>query len=98
MVDQVNQVAWGLGWGLGYTATADRAPLLWHCGNNYGYRAFVIAAPARGDAMILLTGSDQGLKLAQALTANVIPGQLERFQFPMLGLKSGFLCQALSIC
>ncbi|BBB62181.1 hypothetical protein UNDKW_3908 [Undibacterium sp. KW1] len=46
MVDQVNQVAWGLG----HTATADRASLLWQWGNNYGYRAFVIAAPAKGDA------------------------------------------------
>ncbi|MFZ6733536.1 serine hydrolase domain-containing protein [Undibacterium sp. Ji42W] len=98
MADQRSNTEWGLGWGVGHTSTADRARLLWHWGNNYGYRAFVIVAPATGDAMILLTGSDQGLKLAQALTANVIPGQLELFQFPMLGLKPGFLCQALSIC
>ncbi|MFZ6679758.1 serine hydrolase domain-containing protein [Undibacterium sp. Tian12W] len=98
MADQRSNTEWGLGWGIAHTSTTDRAPLLWHWGNNYGYRAFVIAAPATGDAMILLTGSDQGLKLAQALTANIIPGQLELFQFPMLGLKSGFLCQALSIC
>lgn len=98
MADPGNQVAWSLGWGLAHTSSAEHAPLLWHWGNNYGYRAFVIASPAKGDAMILLTGSDQGLKLAQALTANVIPGQLSLFQFPLLGLKSGFLCQALGIC
>lgn len=98
MADQHSNVEWGLGWGLGYTTTAERAPLLWHWGNNYGYRAFVTAAPATGDGMILLTNGDQGLKLAQALTANIIPGQLSLFQFPMLGLKSGFLCQALGIC
>ncbi len=102
VADQSSKVEWGLGWGLGWgpthTSTSEHAPLLWHWGNNYGYRAFVIAAPATGDAMILLTGSDQGLKLAPALTAHIIPGQLELFQFPMLGLKQGFFCQVLDMC
>jgi CubicO group peptidase (beta-lactamase class C family) len=103
VADQRSNVQWGLGWGLwqpdskpaGQTA---QSALLWHWGNNYGYRAFVIAAPARGDAMVMLTSGDQGLKLAEAMTANIIPGQLNLFQFPMLGLKPGFACQVLGMC
>ncbi|WP_423016467.1 serine hydrolase domain-containing protein [Undibacterium sp. Di27W] len=96
--DQANQLEWGLGWGLSLTHGATPAPLLWHWGNNYGYRAFVIAAPDSGDAMVLLTNSDQGLKLAPALTASIIPGELSLFQFSMLGLKPGIMCQILDRC
>ncbi|WP_423002812.1 serine hydrolase domain-containing protein [Undibacterium sp. JH2W] len=96
--DPANKLEWGLGWGLAQTSAAGQAPLLWHWGNNYGYRSFVIAAPATGDAMVLLTNSDQGLKLVPALTARVIPGELSLFQFSMLGLKPGIMCQVLDRC
>ena len=98
MANQRSKIEWGLGWGLSHTSTAEHAPLLWHWGNNYGYRAFVILAPAAGDGMILLASGDQGLRLAEAMTTNIIPGQLGLFQFPLLGLKPGLLCQVTGIC
>ncbi|MFZ6655366.1 serine hydrolase domain-containing protein [Undibacterium sp. TJN19] len=101
ITDQQSNVQWGLGWGLTHPNSAGQgvqSTLLWHWGNNYGYRAFVIADPATGNGMVMLTNSDQGLKLAEAMTANIIPGQLSLFQFPMLGLKPGFACQVLGIC
>ncbi|MES2037103.1 MAG: serine hydrolase domain-containing protein [Pseudomonadota bacterium] len=98
MANQHGKIEWGLGWALSHTTTAEHAPLLWHWGNNYGYRAFVIVAPVTGDGMILLASGDQGLRLAQAMTTNIIPGQLSLFQFPLLGMKQGLLCQVTGIC
>lgn len=74
-------LAWGLGWGL---ASAGAQPLFWHWGNNPGFRAFVIAAPDSGDALVLFTDSERGLLAAHDLTRTVLPAPRELFAFPML--------------
>ncbi|MFN2315445.1 MAG: serine hydrolase domain-containing protein, partial [Gemmatimonadales bacterium] len=45
-------LAWGLGWGL-ETATVDTT--IWHWGDNHDMHAFVLAVPARQQALVVLT-------------------------------------------
>jgi CubicO group peptidase (beta-lactamase class C family) len=92
-VDQRLGLHWALGWGL---ADDESGRYLWHWGNNPGYRAFVMVSPASGDGMVLLTNSEQGLKLAEPLLNTVLPGVHPVLAFPMLGLKpAGFWCGTL---
>ena len=51
-------VSWGLGVGL--QKVAGRT-LVWHWGDNPGYKAFFMLDPASGDYLILFTNSDKGL-------------------------------------
>ena len=95
-VDPRLQLAWGLGWGL---ETSDQGLGFWQWGNNPGYRAFVLALPASGDALVLLTNSDGGLGLVEPLVRSALPGE-----HPVLAssfLSAGVfdtLCKVLRIC
>lgn len=86
-------VSWGLGWGLEHSG--DDA-LLWHWGNNPGYRAFTMASPRTGDAVVLLTDSSRGLQLAEPVAGFVFPGPHPVYRFPALNL--GWLCTGLGLC
>ena len=78
-------LSWGLGWGIDDEAGSDGAgPVLWHWGNVPGYRAFAMASPARGDAFVLLTDAEDGLKLAPSIAGRLLPGHDRLFGFPML--------------
>ncbi|HZG18805.1 MAG TPA: serine hydrolase domain-containing protein [Herbaspirillum sp.] len=91
------ELGWGLGWGL------ERKPddiLIWHWGNNPGYRAFVMASTTSGDGYVMLTNSDAGLALAQPLADAVLPqGPHKAFRFHLLreGL-SNLLCETFDVC
>lgn len=89
-------VRWGLGWGLAQGPTGD---LLWHWGNNPGYRSFVMASPASGDALVLFAAQDGGLVLARPLAEAVFPGPHPLFRLPLLrdGLDS-LLCEVVDLC
>lgn len=95
-VDPALQLGWGLGWGL---AQASDGPHLWQWGNNPGYRALALLHPGRGDAVVVLTNSDAGLRLAQPLVRATLPGDHQVFRFA--SLREGLLerlCRALRLC
>jgi CubicO group peptidase (beta-lactamase class C family) len=95
-VDAALELDWGLGWGI---ARQNDERLIWQWGNNSGYRAFVIASPQSGNALVMLTNSENGLKLAQPLTQQVMPGAYKLFQFAMLDDDPlQLLCTTLRIC
>lgn len=95
-VDPGLDLSWGLGWGI------ERTPndtFIWHWGNNPGYRAFVIASVRTGDGFVMLTNSENGLKLAEQITQKVLPGEHKVFQFAMLDDDiMNLLCLTLRIC
>lgn len=62
-------LAWGLGWGL-ETATADTT--IWHWGDNHDMHAFVLAVPARQQALVVLTNGENGITLIPALSAGLL--------------------------
>ena len=95
-VDPRLNLSWGLGWGI--ERTKDDL-FIWHWGNNPGYRAFVIASVRTGNGFVMLTNSENGLKLAEPITQKVLPGEHKIFQFSMLGDGiTDVLCQTLSLC
>lgn len=53
-------LSWGLGWGI---ENAAGRTYLWQWGDNGGYKNFVLAEPATGDAMFVFTNGDSGAKL-----------------------------------
>jgi CubicO group peptidase (beta-lactamase class C family) len=95
-VDPSLGISWGLGWGI--ERIRDDA-YIWQWGNNTGYRAFVIASVRTGDGFVMLTNSENGLKLAQPLTQAILPGEHKLFQSGMLGDDAlNLLCNYLRLC
>lgn len=95
-VNPQRRLAWGLGWGIEQGQGGD---LLWHWGNNPGYRAFTMASPASGDGFVLLTDSDNGMALAEPVGRQVLPGPHQVYRFHLLrdGLAN-LLCETLDVC
>ncbi len=89
-------LSWGLGWGI---ERSQGDVILWHWGNNPGYRAFVMASPSSGDAFVLFTNSEKGLALAKPLGDDVLPGAHPVYRFHLLrdGLAN-LMCETLDVC
>lgn len=90
-------LSWGMGWGL-ERKTDD--VVIWHWGNNPGYRAFVMASTKSGDGFVMLTNSDIGFALAKPFGDTVLPeGAHKVFRFHLLrdGL-SNLLCETFDVC
>lgn len=64
-------LGWGLGWGVEH---GENGTFIWQWGNNPGYRAFAMASTSSGDAVVMLTGSENGLAVAEPLVTTVLPG------------------------
>ena len=95
-VDDSLGLGWGLGWG---TERVGDELFIWQWGNNTGYRAFVIASVRTGDGLVMLTNSENGLKLAEPVTRNVLPAGHRIFQSSMLGSDAAtLLCNGLRLC
>lgn len=58
-------LAWGLG--IGLEVQAGGATLLWHWGDNGGYKDFIVADPAGRRARVIFTNGSGGLKVAERL-------------------------------
>ena len=96
VVDPSLNLSWGLGWGI--ERVQDNL-YIWHWGNNPGYRAFVIASVRTGDGLVMLTNSENGLKLAESITHKVLPDEHTLFQSPVLGSGiTEILCETLRLC
>ena len=89
-------VHWGLGWGLGLEGGDS---YLWHWGNNTGYRAFAMASLQTGDGFVMLTNSENGLKLAQSTSQQILKKQPRLFHFSMLDDDLiNVACNTLRVC
>ena len=64
-------LGWGLGWGV---QDDDGRRQIWHWGDNGAFRAFVLGDLDRGDGVVYLTNSENGLALAEDLLALVSDG------------------------
>ena len=62
-------------YGLGAAVTGDGASLvLMKRGQNVGYQGYLILYPASGQGMVVMTNSDNGSKLAEALIKRAAVG------------------------
>ena len=53
-------LGWGLGWGI---ERAGNREYVWQWGDNGGYKNFVAAEPASGDAVFVFTNGDSGARI-----------------------------------
>lgn len=90
----------GLGWGLGWgVERGEKETFIWQWGNNPGYRAFVMASTSSGDAVVMLTNSEEGLAIAEPIIATVLPGTHSVFKSYLVreGI-SYFACKNFDWC
>jgi CubicO group peptidase (beta-lactamase class C family) len=89
-------LSWGLGWGM---ESGEKEIHIWQWGNNPGYRAFAMAAANSRDAVVVLTGSENGSRLAEPVVNAVLPGHHAAFKSYLIreGL-SHVLCRDLDWC
>jgi CubicO group peptidase (beta-lactamase class C family) len=59
---------WGLGWGI---QRDEHGEVLWHWGANNSFRNFVIADPANGRAIVVLTNSENGPRVYERVIVAV---------------------------
>ena len=90
----------GLGWGLGWgVERGEKETFMWQWGNNPGYRAFAMASTSSGDAVVMLTNSEEGLAMAEPIVATVLSGNHKVFKSYLVreGI-SYFACKNLDWC
>lgn len=59
-----DNIAWGLGFGL----VQKEPSVLWHWGDNDGFKSFCVLDKATGDGLVVITNSDNGLRFCYDLT------------------------------
>jgi len=66
---QINSaLSWGLGWGV---QRDDFGEVLWHWGANNSFRNFVVADPANGRAIVVLTNGENGPRVYERVIASL---------------------------
>ena len=63
---------WGLGWALEYSGGQK---YFWHWGDATIYKTFAIASRESGKGVVILTNSQDGLKICPAIVAAVMSGK-----------------------
>lgn len=72
---------WGLGWGLEYS---DNHQYFWHWGDASIYKSFAIASRELGTGVVILTNSQNGLKICPPIVAAVMSGDRFALKFEMI--------------
>lgn len=79
---QINDyLDWGLGWGLEYSANHK---YFWHWGDATIYKAFAIACTELGTGVVILTNSENGLKICPPIVSRVMSGDRYALKFEMI--------------
>lgn len=60
-----------IAWGLGVGIVRSAPDVLWHWGDNDGFKSFSIWDKSTGDGLVVITNSDNGLSLCYDLTAEL---------------------------
>ena len=66
-----DELSWVLGWGI---EDSDTGRAIWQWGNNPGYKNFVIARPADGQGVVVLTNGDRGALVYRDVVRRLLPG------------------------
>lgn len=74
-------LSWGLGWALEQTSMGD---FFWHWGDIGIFKSFTLASRNLKTGIVILTNSQNGLKICNAITRNSIGGQHPAFSFYMI--------------
>ncbi|GAB4536231.1 MAG: hypothetical protein Tsb0014_23850 [Pleurocapsa sp.] len=72
---------WGLGWALEYS---DNHKYFWHWGDGTVYKTFAIASRELGTGLVILTNSQNGLKICPAIVSQVMSGDRHALDLDMI--------------
>ena len=67
---------WGLGWGIQHT---EKGISYWHWGDNTGFKTFTVFSMESQDGIVVLTNSENGLKLIETIVSKVGYGEHRAF-------------------
>jgi CubicO group peptidase (beta-lactamase class C family) len=72
---------WGLGWALEYS---DNHKYFWHWGDGGVYKTFAIASRELGTGVVILTNSQNGLKICPEIVSQVMSGDRQALDLEMI--------------
>jgi CubicO group peptidase (beta-lactamase class C family) len=72
---------WGLGWGLEYS---NKQKYFWHWGDAQTYKSLAIASPTLDKGVVILTNSQNGLKVCPAIVSAVMSGEHHALNFELI--------------
>jgi CubicO group peptidase (beta-lactamase class C family) len=79
---KINQkLDWGLGWGL---EKASNGNFFWHWGDLVTFKSITVASKDLGAGIVMLTNSQNGLKISRNVVQQAISGQHPAFDFWMI--------------
>lgn len=79
---KINQkLDWGLGWGL---EKASNGNFFWHWGDLVTFKSITVASFDLGAGIVMLTNSQNGLKISKNIVQQAIGGQHPAFDFWMI--------------
>ncbi|MBF2067190.1 MAG: serine hydrolase [Calothrix sp. C42_A2020_038] len=76
-----HKLDWGLGWGL---EKASNGNFFWHWGDLVTFKSITVASFDLGTGIVILTNSQNGLKISRDVVQQVIGGQHPAFDFWMI--------------
>lgn len=83
MTSVQNSADESIGWGLGFGIVKAQKNVLWHWGDNDGFKSFQIWDREEGDGAVIVTNSDNGpdfyFRLLEELTDGTFFGDIRRF-------------------
>ncbi|MBD1938387.1 serine hydrolase domain-containing protein [Microcoleus sp. FACHB-68] len=74
-------LGWGLGWGLERTNDGD---FFWHWGDSGIFKSFTLGSKRSKTGMVILTNSENGLRICENIVRLAIGGQHPAFSFSMI--------------
>ena len=79
---KINQfLDWGLGWGL---ETMENENFFWHWGDVNTFKSFTLGSRKLGTGIVILTNSQNGLKICREIVPEVIPSKHNLFNWQMI--------------
>ena len=74
-------IDWGLGWGLEKTNDGN---FFWHWGDLGTFKSFTLASNESNTGIVILTNSQNGLKICEPIVRQAVGGQHPAFKFWMI--------------
>ena len=74
-------IDWGLGWGLEKTSNGR---FFWHWGDLSTFKSFTLASKESNTGIVILTNSQNGLKICEQIVRQAVGGKHPAFRFSMI--------------
>ncbi|KST64415.1 serine hydrolase domain-containing protein [Mastigocoleus testarum] len=76
-----HSIDWGLGWGL---ETTSSGRFFWHWGDLGTFKSFTLSSRESNTGIVILTNSQNGLRISEKIVSKVLAGKHPLFKFWMI--------------